>query len=287
MRKNAWSKEEIEILKKYYSINGITGCIDKLNRTKRSIQLKRYQLNIPIKISIKDRWEKDSIKKIVDESKTYHECLVKLGINNKGSSYNTLKKYIKIYDINTDHFDPNHYLIKLIEKNTIDLKDILVKNSTYSRSRLKERLYKEGLKERLCEKCGQDEYWNGEKMSLILDHINGINDDHRLENLRILCPNCNATLDTHCKGNKRIYEEKQRILDKENKKRLEYKKYNNELTDKQIDNNFNKRKVERPPYEQLLKEIDELGYKGIGRKYNVSDNSIRKWKKHYEKIKIN
>lgn len=39
----------------------------------------------------------------------------------------------------------------------------------------------------------------------------------------------------------------------------------------------NKRKVDRPPLEQLIKEIEELGYCGTGRKYGVSDNAIRKW----------
>lgn len=46
------------------------------------------------------------------------------------------------------------------------------------------------------------------------------------------------------------------------------------------------RKVERPSYEQLIKEIDKLGYLGTGRKYGVSDNSIRKWKKYYENTNI-
>jgi 5-methylcytosine-specific restriction endonuclease McrA len=50
--------------------------------------------------------------------------------------------------------------------------------------------------------CSQDEYWMGKKISLILDHINGINDDNRIDNLRILCPNCNSTLDTN--GGKNI-----------------------------------------------------------------------------------
>jgi hypothetical protein len=41
-------------------------------------------------------------------------------------------------------------------------------------------------------------------MSIILDHINGVRDDHRLENLRMVCPNCAATLDTHCGRRNRI-----------------------------------------------------------------------------------
>ncbi len=75
---------------------------------------------------------------------------------------------------------------------------MLVAGSTYQRSQLKERLYAAGLKTRLCELCGQGEDWRGRRMSLILDHINGVADDNRLENLQIVCPNCAATLDTHC-----------------------------------------------------------------------------------------
>ena len=41
--------------------------------------------------------------------------------------------------------------------------------------------------------------------------------------------------------------------------------------------------MERPTYEILLKEIVEFGYVGTGKKYNVTDNSVRKWKKMYEK----
>ena len=41
------------------------------------------------------------------------------------------------------------------------------------------------------------------KISLILDHINGVHNDNRITNLRFVCPNCNATLDTHCGKNKK------------------------------------------------------------------------------------
>jgi len=83
------------------------------------------------------------------------------------------------------------------------LKDILVKNSKYSKTHLKDRLYKENLLKPECSICGQKGTWLGKKISLILDHINGVNNDNRIENLRIVCPNCNATLSTFCGRNKK------------------------------------------------------------------------------------
>ncbi len=125
--------------------------------------------------------------------------------------------------------------------------------------------------------CGQGEEWNGNHMSLIIDHINGINNDNRIENLRIVCPNCNATLDTHCRGNNTL----KRINEKKENKHINYN--NDNKTDDQINKNIKSRKIERPPLEQLLIEVNELGYRGTGKKYGVSDNSIRKWIKNYEK----
>ncbi len=54
-----------------------------------------------------------------------------------------------------------------------------------------------------CSDCGQGEKWNGRTLVMVLDHINGVNDDNRLENLRMLCPNCNSQTDTFAGRNKR------------------------------------------------------------------------------------
>ena len=201
-----WTKKEDTFLLENAE-KGLDYCISNLNRTKRAIQERSKTLKkkgiIIIFNNVKDKYKKENLSKIVKDSKTYKECLITLNITNFGSSYNTLKKYIKEYDLDTSHFlTKDEMLLNLNFNNSKHLDEILVENSTYTnRTSLKNKLYKEGLKKRKCEMCGQGEEWIGKTISLILDHKNGINNDNRIENLRIVCPNCNATLDTHCRKN--------------------------------------------------------------------------------------
>lgn len=101
------------------------------------------------------------------------------------------------YGLNTG---PGYNHIKFIP-----LSEILVEDSAYTNiTRLKIRLLREGLLEPKCYAvdCGLTE-WKGKPISLQLDHINGDNLDHRIENLRLLCPNCHSQTDTFAGKNKR------------------------------------------------------------------------------------
>lgn len=93
------------------------------------------------------------------------------------------------------------------QKSTIDkwaspLDDVLIENSTYARSALRRRILKLDIIPYQCALCGIGPEWQGKPMPLILDHINGINNDHRLNNLRFVCSNCDTQLPTYKSRNR-------------------------------------------------------------------------------------
>lgn len=75
-------------------------------------------------------------------------------------------------------------------------------NSNVSRHVVKGRIIRDELLIYKCSCCGLGDSWNNKKLSLQLDHINGINNDNRLENLRFLCPNCHTQQDTYAAKNR-------------------------------------------------------------------------------------
>ncbi len=79
----------------------------------------------------------------------------------------------------------------------IKLEEILIEKSNFQSFKLKNRLFKEGLKTPKCEECGWAQKSEDGRIPLELDHINGNAHDNRLNNLRILCPNCHSLKPTH------------------------------------------------------------------------------------------
>ena len=137
---------------------------------------------------------------IVQAANSYSDCLRALELGTSGgSSTDILKKRIEELECDISHFGSQYFVASNSKYN---LDEILVEHSTYQNiSRLKSRLIREGRLEYKCDKCGLTE-WLGQKISLQLDHINGIHNDHRIENLRFLCPNCHSLTDTYAGKNK-------------------------------------------------------------------------------------
>lgn len=82
--------------------------------------------------------------------------------------------------------------------------DVFTENSTYARHLIKKRVIKQKMIDYKCFDCGIENNWNNKSLILQLDHINGKNNDNRLENLRFLCPNCHSQTETFsCKIERR------------------------------------------------------------------------------------
>lgn len=143
----------------------------------------------------------DELVEALRTSRSIRQALMKVGLAPYGGNYVTARKLIEEHGIDTSHMTGRGWnkgaVMDLARYHRIPLENILIKGSTYSNTAtLISRLLKNGLKEPLCEKCGRT-HWNGEKISLELNHVNGDRFDHRIENLQLLCPNCHAQTPTY------------------------------------------------------------------------------------------
>jgi hypothetical protein len=144
----------------------------------------------------------EELTEAVKESYSMAQVLKRLNVKVAGGNYDTLKKAIKHFDLDVSHFrgrgwnKDDHSKILKKNRKIRPLNEILSKNIHYQSYKLKKRLIAAGIKKHQCEECGIIE-WNGKPAPIELDHINGVRTDNRLENLRILCPNCHAQTKTY------------------------------------------------------------------------------------------
>lgn len=153
----------------------------------------------------KRSWTDNEFIEAVKGSLSYAQVIRKLHLKVAGSNYDTVKRKIEELGLDTSHmtgqgWNQGERFTPL--KKSMPLPEILVKHSPFvNANHLKERLLKEGIKERKCECCGYTE-WMGKPIALELHHINAVKDDQRLENLVLLCPNCHALTDNYRGKNK-------------------------------------------------------------------------------------
>lgn len=219
-------------------------------------------------------WTEDELSKAVSDSTSYAGVLRNMGRCVSSYNYKIIQKYIKLYELDTSHFKPYGHT----NTKRIPLSGILVENSTYINfHNLKRRLIDSGLLEYRCSLCSLGDNWNGKPISLQLDHINGVRSDNRLQNLRLLCPNCHSQTDN--------YSGKSSYRSKVVKKKC--KECGKDITPKATLCRacLSKSRVNRPVSKSELKELlDTNTFVTIGKMFNVSDNAVRKWAKKYNLI---
>ena len=218
-------------------------------------------------------WKMSSVefKELVKNSNSIAEIVRHFTATLSGN-YKTVRHRIKEENIDISHIrlgvDSNKG--RKFPKESKPLEEVMVEHSTYCRGTLKKRLLKLGLLKNECYLCGQQPEWKGSKLVMVLDHINGVNDDHRKENLRLLCPNCNSQQKTFAGRNGKKY-----YYCKEcNKEITKHSKTGLCLCCAPLRNSKVKN---RPPIEVLLREIEDTNYSVVGRKYGVSRTSIKRW----------
>lgn len=218
-------------------------------------------------MALMDNYSKEEFTQIVLQSFSYKECLKNLGYNsNSGSSTNRLKEKIAQFGIDISHFTSTVPIARTED-------NVFVENSTASQKVLRNWYIKGNYTKYKCSICGQEPFWNGKELIMILDHINGYNHDNRLENLRWVCPNCNYQLDTTngkninhkehfinvcCDCGKQISRRSTRCIECEVKNRVTTE-------------------VKGISRQELKDLIRSTPFTTIGQKYNVSDNAVRKW----------
>lgn len=225
-----------------------------------------------MKIPLIDQYSKEELGQIVSQSSCIKQVIDKLGYStHSGNNRTTVKKRIIEYGIDISHFcnSSKGLVVRSDEQ-------VFIQNSNVSQHCLRNRVLSKQLFPYVCSICGQLPKWNGKQLPLILDHINGRNHDNRLENLRWVCPNCNQQLPTT--GFKKISSS------------LHYleKHYYCKDCGKQITSSsksgYCKSCCRTKKIDQMLVSRDELkalirttSFTAIGRKYGVTDNTVRKW----------
>lgn len=212
-------------------------------------------------------WSDAQLVEAVATGNSVVDCIRALGLSDRSArNWQTVKAAIADLNLSTSHWVRNHRAPGA----RIPLSEILVEGSTYSTHSLRLRLLDEGVKEHRCEDCQRTE-WQGEPIPLELEHINGTSNDHRLENLMLLCPNCHAlTLTWRGRKNRR-----HRCVDC-NTGVSHHATRCKDCAYKDLQASESLTKIDWPSSEVLVSMVGNHGYSGTGRILKVSDNAVKK-----------
>ena len=234
---------------------------------------------------MKYNWDINKIKKIVPQCINLKEVLEHLEIPRQGNNSSTLKRILDQNQIDYSHFTGRAR--NYSKPNLIQLEEYLNENETRINSfELKNKLIKAGYKENKCEICGISE-WQGKPINCQLHHINGNSTDNRIENLQILCPNCHSQTDNYCGASIKKYEKHCPDCGKVINKKSKYcsrctHNHKNDYKKTISDKNEIKIVSKKPSKEELVNCIRNLkSWTNIGKYYDVTDSSVRKWATSY------
>lgn len=189
----------------------------------------------------------------------------KLGFSE--NNYRRVHSLAKYYNLEKPTYQAS--AINSAKAITLPLEAILVKDSHYSTGNLKKRLIQAGHLIYMCEKCSldPDTSLTWKDITLQLDHINGDSADNRLENLRILCPNCHSQTETYARGNKKSYK---------NGKTGRCQKCKRKSPNDTICWRCNDSRIEFPGIETIFLMLQHLTVEEIASKLGVTEDALKR-----------
>ncbi len=220
---------------------------------------------------------KDELLQLFQTKNSVKEILEEIGFCYHVHSYKRLEKIVKDNNIQNEYDNfknkskskrAKNFIENIATKKVKRGMECFTENSNTARTTIRHIVIREELLEYKCQCCGQEPFFNGNELILQLDHINGINNDHRLENLRFLCPNCHSQTETHSGKNRaNRCEDCGVIISSKATKCIKCSSKNKS----------NKRKFEitKEELNKLINE-DKVPFTRIGKMFNVSDTAIRK-----------
>ncbi|MFD8213079.1 HNH endonuclease signature motif containing protein [Streptomyces sp. NPDC059697] len=176
--------------------------VDPKSSTRRYLNERMKKLDVDISHFEHEgvRWTKDILEAAVSASTNMCEVLRRLGLEVVGGHHTHISRRIKTYGIDTSHFRQRSKTGRDRPSRTSPEALLVEQNPTTARrmpsNRLKKAMESLGVPMR-CALCGTDPVWLGEPLPLEVDHIDGNWRNNRIENLRLLCPNCHSTTDTY------------------------------------------------------------------------------------------
>lgn len=172
---------------------------------------------------MKNNRSKEEFEEAIKKSLSIAGVCRELGIRPIGGNYATVKRWINKYGLDTSHFTGQAWNVGSRYRLVVPPKsneEVFVENSTFSGNKIRKRLLQ--IREHKCDCCGNTT-WNGVEIPLEVHHINGVNTDHRFENLQLLCPNCHALTENYRGRN-------QKLSALSEMKEVEYRKFKEALT---------------------------------------------------------
>lgn len=147
----------------------------------------------------KRKYSKEDLEIAVKNAICWVDVLRYFRLNDIGGNRRTIQKYVTKFEIDISHF--NIKLANARDRKQLTKELIICENSNVTRNTLKSYVLKHNLIENVCRDCGLTNLWNDKPLVLHIEHINGINNDNRIENLAFLCPNCHSQTNTYAGRN--------------------------------------------------------------------------------------